>query len=367
MRIQIERAPLLRALSAVKGVVETRHTIPILANVRIDANSAGVTLTATDLEIASVITIPATVGEPGACTAPAATLHDIVRRLPADAVVTLVHDGGDGMLSLRAGRYATSLNALPVDDFPAMTTGTLPHSFAVPAAELRAMIDRTSFAMSREETRAYLNGLYFCVVDGNFRIVSTDGHRLAQVQIPCPDGAAAMPAVIVPRKAVHEVSKMLDGQGGDVTVSVSETRIQVAVGGVSLTSKLIEGSYPETDRVIPRANKNILSVQKAAISAAVARVSTIGDGSSSPVRLAVTASTLTVSASNPDRGTATEDVDAEYRGAEMVIGFNAKYLSEIIDQVGDIAEFRFGTADGPAMIVDPADDTALSVLMPMRC
>src|ERR1700748_1340732 len=183
MKFTADRATLIKALAHVQSVVERRNTIPILANVMIAGRDGKLTLTATDMEIAIVEDVPASTTRNGACTAPAATLYEIVRKLPDSAEIELDHPGGDAQLSLRAGRYATKLVVLPVEDFPSMTAGNLPHRFSLPAATLRGLIDRTRFAISTEETRYYLNGIYLHVkeVDGTRRLraVATDGHRLA--------------------------------------------------------------------------------------------------------------------------------------------------------------------------------------------
>src|SRR5579872_3746292 len=279
MKIKADRASLLKALAHVQSVVEKRNTIPILANVKIEAQAARLTLTATDMEIAVVEELPATSTTPGTCTAPAATLYEIVRKLPEGAEVALEHGGGDGPLALRSGRYATSLVVLPTEDFPSMTAGALPHHFALSALALRGLIDRTRFAISTEETRYYLNGIYLHAAEAEgtavLRAVATDGHRLARVEEPLPAGAAGMPGVIVPRKTVTELRKLLDEVSGDVDVALSDTRIQFKVGAITLTSKLIDGTFPEYERVIPQGNDKILRVNKKDFADAVARVAAI--------------------------------------------------------------------------------------------
>ncbi|MDR3663512.1 MAG: DNA polymerase III subunit beta, partial [Mycobacterium sp.] len=188
MRFKADRATLLKALAHVQSVVEKRNTIPILANVMIAVRDDRLTLTATDMEIAVVEDVAATPSRNGACTAPAATLYEIVRKLPEGAEVELEHSGGDAQLALRSGRYATSLVVLPTEDFPSMTAGTLPHRFALSALALRSLIDRTRFAISTEETRYYLNGIYLHAAESDgtrvLRAVATDGHRLARVEEP---------------------------------------------------------------------------------------------------------------------------------------------------------------------------------------
>ena len=374
MKLKADRATLLKALAHVQSVVERRNTIPILANVMIAVRDGRLTLTATDMEIAIVEDVPAGASRNGACTAPAATLYEIVRKLPENAEVELEHPGGDSQLALRAGRYSTSLVALPIDDFPSMNAGALAYRFGLPAVTLRSLIDRTRFAISTEETRYYLNGIYLHAPEGErgkvLRAVATDGHRLARVEVePLPEGAGAMPGVIIPRKTVAELRKLLDEHTGEVEIALSDTRIQFHVGPVLLTSKLIDGTFPEYERVIPRDNEKVLRVGKKDFSDAVGRVAAISSERSRPVKLSLDRDLLVLSAASPDQGTATEELDADrvkYESTPLEIGFQARYLNDITDQIGDQVEFRFSDGAAPTVVRDAADPSALYVLMPMR-
>jgi len=373
MKLQADRATLMKALAHVQSVVERRNTIPILANVMIAVRDGKLSLTATDMEIAIVEDVAASTTRNGACTAPAATLYEIVRRLPDGAEVELDHPGGDAQLTLRAGRYATSLVVLPVEDFPAMTAGTLPHKFNLSAQTLRALIDRTRFAISTEETRYYLNGIYLHIAEGEggkvLRAVATDGHRLARVEEPLPEGAAAMPGVIIPRKTVAELRKLLDEHTGEVEVGLSDTRIQFHAGSVLLTSKLIDGTFPEYERVIPRDNDKVLRVGVKDFSDAVARVAAISSERSRPVKLSLARDLLVLSAASPEQGTASEELDADrvtYEAGPLEIGFQARYLNDITDQIKEQVEFLFSDGSAPTVVRDAADASALYVLMPMR-
>ncbi len=375
MKLKADRAALLKALAHVQSVVEKRNTIPILANVMIRVADGKLALTATDMEIAIVEDVPASTSRNGAATAPAATLYEIVRKLPENAEIELDHPGGDAQLALRAGRYATSLVVLPVEDFPSMTAGALPHRFDLSAQQLRGLIDRTRFAISTEETRYYLNGIYLHAADSDgtkvLRAVATDGHRLARVEEPLPEGAGSMPGVIIPRKTVAELRKLLDEVTGNVEVALSDTRIQFHVDAVRLTSKLIDGTFPEYERVIPRGNDKILRVNKKEFADAVARVAAISAERSRPVKLALSHDLLVLSAASPDLGTATEELDegrVSYDSGPLEIGFQARYLNDITDQVDDRGQVEFCFADGsaPTVVRDAADASALYVLMPMR-
>jgi len=373
MKLKADRAALLKALAHVQSVVERRNTIPILANVMIAVRDGRLTLTATDMEIAIVEDVPAVTTRNGSCTAPASTLYEIVRKLPDGAEIELDHPGGDAQLALRAGRYATSLVVLPVDDFPSMTAGSLPHKFALSAQTLRGLIDRTRFAISTEETRYYLNGIFLHVTDSDgtrvLRAVATDGHRLARVEEPLPDGAAEMPGVIIPRKTVNEVRKLLDEMTGVVDIGLSDTHIQFHADQVLLTSKLIDGTFPEYERVIPRGNDKVLRVGKKDFADAVGRVAAISNERSRPVKLSLARDLLVLSAASPEQGTASEELDSDhvkYEAGPLEIGFQARYLNDITDQIGDQVEFRFSDGSAPTVVQDAADASALYVLMPMR-
>ena len=373
MKFKADRATLLKALAHIQSVAEKRNTIPILANVLIQATGSKLTLTATDMEIAIVEEVTASVSRDGATTAPAAVLFEIVRKLSDNTDIELDQAGGDAPLALRAGRYATSLNVLAVDDFPSMTAGTLPHRFRIKSSVLRGLIDRSRFAISTEETRYYLNGIYLHVAKAEsgemLRAVATDGHRLARVETEVPAGASGMPGVIVPRKTVAEIRKLLDEAGEDVEIALSDTRIQFTVGTVMLTSKLIDGTFPEYERVIPRDNDKILRVGKKDFADAVARVSAISQERSRPVKLSLERHLLTLSAASPDQGTAKEELDdgrVSYDAGAIEIGFQARYLNDITDQIDKDVEFAFSDSAAPTVVRDVDSPSALYVLMPMR-
>ena len=373
MKFTVDRAPLLRALSHIQGVAEKRNTIPILANVLMKHDGEVLQLTATDMEIAVVEELPSEATRAGAVTVPAAVLFEIVRKLADGALIEFEQESTEEPLHLKAGRYETNLNVLPVDDFPAMVAGDLPHHFSIDTADLRGLIDRTRFAMSNEETRYYLNGIYLHVVleekKNYLRAVATDGHRLAKVDTPAPLGVKSMPGIIVPRKTVTEVRKLLDSDGSSVEVALSETRIQFRIGTILLTSKLVDGTFPEYSRVIPQNNSRILRVAKQDLAAAVGRVAAISQERSRPVKLTVTKNHLTLSAVSPDQGIAQEELDENsvtYDSDDVEIGFQARYLTDITDQIDVEAEFAFADSSSPTLIRDTGQPDALYVLMPIR-
>ena len=255
MKVGVERTALLKAMGHAQSVVERRTTIPILANVLLEASDGKLTFRATDLDIEIVDTAEAQVDQAGACTVSAHMLHDIVRKLPEGAQIALALDPEASRLAVRAGRSSFQLPTLPVQDFPQMASETYEANFAVPAPTLRRLFDKAKFAISNEETRYYLNGVYLHAAERDgapvLRCVATDGHRLARVDAALPDAASGLPGVIVPRKTVGELRRLLDDDGTEIAVSVSETKIRFAAPGMTLTSKVIDGSFPDYARVIP--------------------------------------------------------------------------------------------------------------------
>lgn len=371
MKINVERGAFLKALSHVQSVVERRNTIPILSNVMIDASQGQLKLTATDLDIEIVESLPADVLRNGAATAPAHMLYDIVRKMPDGAQVQaelLTSEGG--RLAISAGSVRFELACLPKEDFPQMSSGALPHRFRLQATDLIGLIDKTRFAISTEETRFYLNGIYLHAAKDKssvLRAVATDGHRLARYELDLPDGASDMPGVIIPRKTVGEVRRLLDDADGAIEISLSDTKIQFSFNGLELTSKLIDGTFPDYQRVIPAANDKSLLLDAKDFAHAVDRVSTISADKTRAVKLNVGQDKVTLSVINPESGTATEEVGATYSASTLEIGFNARYLLDITNLIeGKEAHFLLSDAGSPTVIEDKDDTRTLYVLMPMR-
>ena len=371
MKISIERAVLLKAVAQAQSVVERRNTIPILANVLIEASEGSVNLRATDLDIEVLDRAPAMVEQAGATTVSAVLLHDIIRKLPDGALIELVDDARTGRLQVSAGRSNFSLATLPKEDFPVMASSEYSANFAAPAKVLRRLFDKAKFAISTEETRYYLNGVYMHVAAGEggrvLRCVATDGHRLARIDAPLPAGAENMHGVIVPRKTVGELRKLLEDDDMEIAVSVSETKVRFATPDMTLTSKVIDGTFPDYSRVIPTQNTKRLEVDASEFSKAVDRVATVSSERSRAVKLALEDDRLVLSVNAPDSGAAEEELIVAYSDERLEIGFNAKYLLEIASQVDrENAVFMFNTSGDPTLMREGNDTSAVYVVMPMR-
>jgi DNA polymerase-3 subunit beta len=371
MKVTVERADLLKSLAHVHRVVERRNTIPILANVLIRAERSKLAFKATDLDLEVIETIAAEVNPVGVTTVPAHMFYEIVRKLPEGTQVVLETTGDRAVLAIRAGRSRFTLQTLPESDFPDLAAGDMAHKFTIAAADLKRLINKTQFAISTEETRYYLNGIYLHVAGSGktlvLRAVATDGHRLAQVDLPAPSGADGMPGVIVPRKTVGEVQRLIEDIDGEVLVELSPAKIRFTVGSVVLTSKLIDGTFPDYARVIPLANDKLLEVEKKEFEQAVDRVSTVSSERGRAVKLSVSGGKLVLSVTNPDSGSATEELEVSYDADPIDIGFNSRYLLDIAAQIdGDTAVLKLADPGSPTLIEDKGAKGALYVLMPMR-
>lgn len=371
MKITVERAELLKSLGHVHRVVERRNTIPILANVLVRAEKSALNLKATDLDLEVIESIGAEVSPGGSTTVPAHMFYEIVRKLPEGSQVVLEASGDRAVMAIRAGRSRFTLQTLPESDFPDLAAGDMTHKFKLEAAELKRLIDKTQFAISTEETRYYLNGIYLHTAgsgkNATLRAVATDGHRLAQAELPVPSGAAGMPGVIVPRKTVTEVQRLIEDSQAEIAIELSSAKIRFSIGDVVLTSKLIDGTFPDYGRVIPSGNDKDLVVDKKDFEAAVDRVSTVSSERGRAVKLSLSAGKLMLSVTNPDSGSATEELEVEYEADPIDIGFNSRYLLDIASQLdGEVAVLKLADPGSPTLIQDKDAKGTLYVLMPMR-
>ena len=370
MKLSIERAALLRSLNHVQSVVERRNTIPILSNVLMKAEDGVLSLSSTDMDLEINESVAADVSDAGTTTAPAHTFHDIVRKLPDGSTIEIELNSDNTQMTVRSGRSKFKLSCLPTGDFPEISAGELPTEFSIPAGDLRALIDRTKFAMSTEETRYYLNGIYVHEAENEgvkvLRAVSTDGHRLARFEMPLPDGAASMPGIILPRKAVGELRKLIEDAADVIQISLSENKVRFTFDHVVLTSKLIDGTFPDYQRVIPEGNDKIVEIDPKVFTRAIDRVSTISDGKSRALKITLQGKQMILSASSPEAGSATEELEVN-GDCNMEIGFNAKYLLDITSQIeGEGCRLTLADSAAPTIIQDNSDPSSLYVLMPLR-
>ncbi len=369
MYITIEKANLSKTLSHLYRIVEKKSTIPVLSNIKIEAND-NLKFTATNIDLEIIEELEATINEKGSTTIPAHILYDIVRKLP-EGTIELKTSSDNSKVVIKAGNSEFTLPSLPVDDFPLMNSSSMPFKFTLPCDDLIKLIDKTKFAVSTEETRYFLNGIFLHTLekDGKelLRAVATDGHRLARQDVLSPEGAKGMPSIIVPRKVVNELRALLEDTSSDINVEVSETKARFSFGGTTITSKLIDGRFPDYEKVIPTSNDKAMEVDCKLFSEAVDRVSSVAYEKSKAIKLKLSKSKLTLLASTPDSGSAFEDLEVVYDSDSMEIGFNSKYLLDIASQIeGKFMKFMISDGSSPAIITELDDESAIYVLMPMR-
>lgn len=371
MKAIAERAALLKSLSHVQSVVERRNTIPILSNLLLKCEEGTLSMTATDLDVEAIERLEARIESTGSVTVAAQTLYDIIRKLPEGAEVAMTLDAEDSRLTVSAGRSRFALATLPAGDFPLMASSDYSHQFEMTGGALRRLFEKARFAISTEETRYYLNGVYLHVIgegeSAKLRAVATDGHRLARIDAPLPVGAADAPGVIVPRKTVNELVKLLEDDEAIAQIALSDTKIRVTFGGTVLTSKVIDGQFPDYTRVLPQGNDKQLKADAGQFAAAVDRVATVSSEKSRAVKLSLEEDKLVLSVNAPDSGTADEEMIVAYDSEPLTIGFNAKYLLEIVGQIErENAVFEFSDSGSPTLVREGGDDSAVYVVMPMR-
>ncbi len=367
MHIRLEKSSFLKVLAHQQSVVERKTTVPILTHVLMEATADGrVKLTGTDLELTVVESVPADVRQEGAVTLSAHLLYDITRKLKDDSPIDL-ELSPNNTLSLRCSPSQFTLPVLPVADFPLMTQHQSMHSFALTGGELHRLIDQTRFAMSTEEARYYLNGIYFHILEGNLRAVATDAHRLALSWLPLPPHTEAFPGAILSRKTIAEVRKLIDHEDTVVDISLSASQIAFRLGDLTLYSRLVKGTFPDYTRAIPQNNDRVIQVETQLFAGAVDRVSMITDAKVRAIKMNIHPNGITFSAQNTENGSACEDIPATYGGDVLEMGFNARYILDVIHQLkGDIFHIHVSSEDVPAIIKDPKNESALYVLMPMR-
>jgi DNA polymerase-3 subunit beta len=362
MEIQVARDPFLRALQLLQNIVEPRQTLPILANVLIEAEDAGLRLVATDLEVGARLSVPATVVRPGAITLAARKLVELVRELPGQPITLKLLE--NGWIQLLCGPAAFRLVGLPAEEYPPFETGESDGWVAVDGARLRAMLARTAYAMSQDESRPFLNGVYLAVRKGDLRMVATDGHRLALARMPVE--APGEMAGIVPRKAVLEMGRVL-GASEEVTLAVRESQFFLRTPGFVLASKLVEGTFPSYEQVLPKSHPRRLTVAREPLMAALRRVSVVADDRTRPIRLTVAPGAVRLAASSQELGEAEEVLPAESGGEELTIGFNSRYILDALGPMeGEQVVVELKDALSPGVFRTAAEEDQLCVIMPMR-
>ncbi len=366
MKLSISRDQLLKPLQQVSGVVEKRQTLPVLANVLMVVDGGKLALTGTDLEV-ELIARTDLAGEfgDGEITVPARKLLDICKSLPASAEIELKQDGQK--LSLKSGKSRFSLATLPANEFPNLEEGVGAYSLTITQKALKQLIEKTAFAMAQQDVRYYLNGMLFEVTAGRLRTVATDGHRLAMCAAEAQPEAVERTQVIVPRKGVHELARLLNDDEGLVTITLGSNHIRATVGNVTFTSKLIDGKFPDYERVLPKGGDKTVLANREELRQSLTRAAILSNEKFRGIRLQLTPDLLRIQANNPDQEEAEEDVTVEYNGASLEIGFNVQYLMDVLGVLENAtAKFTLGDSNSSALIQDGEGGSSVYVVMPMR-
>lgn len=382
MKVIIGRAELLKALHRAKSVIEKRSTVPILSNILIEAGHGNdLMLSSTDLDLSINESLEAErVEEAGAITVPAQMFFDIISRLPEGCSPELSFNAGKGEgnvpFNIKANRSTFRLSTLPAEEYAEIKKNRLPYSFTIKASDLAGLIERTKYAISLEESRYYLNGIYLEVLlkgENTFlRAVATDGHRLAKAEVPHIQFRTTLedfPAhgIIIPQKTINEVTKLLDSKVGEIIVAFSSKSISFTSGGIHLQSRLIDGSFPDYEKVIPVDNPYFLKVDTKLFSDAVDRVSVMAADKTNTIKLMIQEKFLMLSSSNPETGTAFEEIEISYTGESFEAGFNARYLLEAARHVkGDTLTIALHDAASAILLLDEKEPGLAFVVMPMR-
>ncbi len=374
MEIKANSSDLLKALNHIHGIVEVRHTLPILSNIVLSAENNELSLSSTNLDIFCSDKIDAEIVNSGEISVPAITFFEIVKRLPSGSDVILSMGDEDTELILKCVRSKFNLSTLKTEDFPILSDKDLSTNFVISADELSRMIDKTKFAISNEETRYYLNGIFFHKAESNsikfLRAVATDGHRLAQYDIPLPQGAEEITGIIIPKKTVFELRKVLDDADGDVSVSLNENKIKFSFNNLKIISKVIDGTFPDYTKVIPQNNDKKFKTNNSELKNAIDRVSAVAineETKSKAIKLTIENNKLNLSVESQSKGSAKEEIDISYSNEKVDIGFNSRYLLDICNEVdGDEIDVNLLDSISPAIILDKTDENLFFVLMPMR-
>ncbi|GAA3896359.1 DNA polymerase III subunit beta [Halomonas cibimaris] len=366
MKFSISREALLRPLTLVAGVVERRQTLPVLSNVLIDIDGDQVALTGSDLEVELIgRTVASAVEQPGAITVPARKLMDICKSLPEQAEIELSVE--DRRVLLVSGRSRFTLSALPAAEFPGIEGTDASQELSVPRGTLKRLMDATAFAMAQQDVRYYLNGMLLEMQSGLLRAVATDGHRLAMCSRELEVNVDAPQKLIVPRKGVLELTRLLDDSDEPVSLTLGPTHVRAHTGDFTFTSKLIDGKFPDYERVIPRGGDKVMLAERAELRQVLSRTAILSNEKYRGVRLYLEAGNLKVMANNPEQEEAEESVAVEYDGPAMEMGFNVGYLIDVMSVLGeDRVQVTLADPNSSALLEEPGGGDALYVIMPMR-
>lgn len=368
MKLSIERAAMLKALTHVQSAVNAKDAASIFGHILVEAQEGRVWLTATDSNMTIIDSVSADIEVPGEISVPGKMLYDIVRKLPDGKPIIM--DAADGKIIVKSGRSRFKLSTLPREDFLPQADISFPNEFTIPTRDMINIIDSVNFAVSGEDARYYLRGIYLhtTVVDGRdvLRAAATDGARLARYTVAIPEGAVGMPGVIIPGNAVTELRKLITDGADTIKVSLSENLIQFVVGDTTLTSKLISGTFPSYERVIPQGNDKVALVNCQDFNKALDRVALIHSERTRVVKLVIEEGLLTISATDFSNGDSHEEVEIEYKGPRLEVGFNSKFLIDITDRVDGLVKMAIGDPQAPMVVLDTADADALYIIMPMR-
>lgn len=364
MKLSAAREALLRPLQAVIGVVERRQTMPILANVLLVAKDGELSVTATDLEVELVANTEVSVESGGEVTVPGRKLLDICRALPEDAEVSISQSGEK--LVLKSGRSKFTLTTLPAAEFPTVDDINAGHSVTVSQEVLGRILEKTHFSMAQQDVRYYLNGLLLETSDNLLRAVATDGHRLALCEVALDGGKAPEQQVIVPRKGVLELQRLMSGEG-ELAIELGTNHVRIQLDGIRFTSKLIDGRFPEYDRVIPQDTSNAMSADRGVFKSALQRTAILSNEKYRGIRLIIREDNMVLQTHNPEQEEAEEELEIEYSGEEIEIGFNVNYLLDALNAI-ETDEVSLAVVDGNSscLIREPGKDDCKYVVMPMR-
>ena len=370
MKFSIEKNNFYKSISHVQNIVERKSTLPILANLLIEAKDNSLILSATDMDISIKDSLDCNIIEEGSTTVSAHTLYEIVRKLPDNSEIEIISNDGK-IMSLRSGKSKFSLGCLPKEDFPIIEIGDLENEISLNSKTLLKLIEKTRFAISNEETRYFLNGIYFHNQQNQdlstLSVVATDGHRLAKMDYDLKEKIKEFPGIIIPKKTINEVYKLLSDLDDTTKINLNSNKIVFFIGSTILISKLIDGNFPDYKKVIPKDNTNKLTVNRNEFSLAIDRVSTIVSEKSPVIKFKLMNNLMNLSSVNSESGTATEDLNIDYSGDDIEIGFNSKYILEMINNLEDQnIILNFKDSSSPVTAIEESNPNLVYVLMPMR-